>query len=353
VSSSQADDVRRGRANSAAGPARFQLTDLHRARIHCATAVTLSERGYAGTTVAQVVEAAKVSRSRFYELFRSCDDCIASLLDELAAYVSRELRARQVVELPWEERVREGLWVILSCLEQQPLLAEACVQHAAGAAGEAAARREEIIAALVREVDAGRDEPGPVQASPMTAEGVVGAAVRVVYSSLTSGAGGPAMTDLFRELTGLILLPYLGPAGTSLIQARPTPERLAFTEPSPLDAALDETLDGRDPLKGITMRLTHRTALALTAVAQNPGATNRMVADHAGIADPGQSSKLLARLERLGLIRNESVTETKWELNSWALTPAGRRVVQLFGTRTEEVRPAYQPVPVLVHSEAS
>ena len=116
--------------------------------------------------------------------------------------------------------------------------------------------------------------------------------------------------------------------------------------------ALDETLDGFDPLKGITMRLTHRTALALTAVAQNPGATNRTVADHAGITDPGQSSKLLARLERLGLIRNESVTETKWELNSWALTPAGRRVVQLFGPRTDDLLNGYQPVSVLAHSEA-
>jgi AcrR family transcriptional regulator len=353
MASSQADRVRRGRASSPAGPARFQLTDLHRARILSAAAVTLNERGYAGTTVALIVEAARVSRSRFYELFGSCDACIASLLDELAAHVRRELHRRGVAELPWEERIREGLWVILSCLEQQPVLARACIQHAASAGGEAASRREEIISALVREVDAGRDAPGSERVSPMTAEGVIGAAVRVLYSSLFAGAEGTSMSDMFNELTGLILLPYLGAAGTRVMQARPEPAPLALSERSPLDAAFDETLDGRDPLKGITMRLTHRTALALAAVAQNPGATNRTVADRAGIADPGQASKLLARLERLGLIRNESVTETKWELNSWSLTPSGSRVVQLFGARGDGLFATATPVAALITSEVS
>ncbi len=106
-----------------------------------------------------------------------------------------------------------------------------------------------------------------------------------------------------------------------------------MADSSPLGGALDTNAEATDPLKGIAIRLTHRTALALQAVSEQPGASNRGVARGAGITDPGQASKLLARLERLGLITNEAVADTKWELNSWTLTPAGSRVVQLLGSR--------------------
>ncbi len=41
------------------------------------------------------------------------------------------------------------------------------------------------------------------------------------------------------------------------------------------------------------MRLTYRTARVLEGVAGEPGISNRVVAEHAGISDPGQVSKLL------------------------------------------------------------
>ncbi len=139
MTSSQADQVRPRHASSeAAGPAiapRSQLADLHRARILSGTARTLDERGYSSTTVAMVIESARVSRSRFYELFSGSDACIVALLDELVGYVEHHLRQRQIGELPWDERVRQGLWVVLSCLEREPLLARACILHSVGVAG--------------------------------------------------------------------------------------------------------------------------------------------------------------------------------------------------------------------------
>jgi predicted transcriptional regulator len=61
----------------------------------------------------------------------------------------------------------------------------------------------------------------------------------------------------------------------------------------------------------------------LEGVAQEPGASNREVAVHAGIQDAGQVSKLLARLERLGLIANGSDSPRKGEPNAWKLTATG------------------------------
>jgi DNA-binding PadR family transcriptional regulator len=76
------------------------------------------------------------------------------------------------------------------------------------------------------------------------------------------------------------------------------------------------------------MRLTYRTVCVLEAAAECPGASNRVVGDHAGISDQGQISKLLARLERLGLLQNTGKHRPKGEANEWRLTSKGVRVTE-------------------------
>ena len=48
------------------------------------------------------------------------------------------------------------------------------------------------------------------------------------------------------------------------------------------------------------MRLTYRTVRVLGAVGEHPGASNREIAERAGISDQGQISKLLYAPGRLG-----------------------------------------------------
>ena len=57
----------------------------------------------------------------------------------------------------------------------------------------------------------------------------------------------------------------------------------------------------------LPIRATHRTTLVLRAIARAPYSNNREVAQAAGLADEGQTSKLLARLERQGVIENVGV----------------------------------------------
>jgi DNA-binding MarR family transcriptional regulator len=66
--------------------------------------------------------------------------------------------------------------------------------------------------------------------------------------------------------------------------------------------------------------------LVLRAVASQPGASNRQIGRDAGIQDQGQMSKLLARLERLGLIVNGSDGTTRGAPNAWKLTPSGVQI---------------------------
>ena len=90
-----------------------------------------------------------------------------------------------------------------------------------------------------------------------------------------------------------------------------------------------------DPFKDAGMRLTYRTMRVLSAIAEHPGSSNRQVADLAGLSDQGQTSKLLARLERLGMIVNEGLGQSKGEPNAWMLTPAGLQVTSRIGVQPD------------------
>jgi DNA-binding IclR family transcriptional regulator len=81
-----------------------------------------------------------------------------------------------------------------------------------------------------------------------------------------------------------------------------------------------------DPLRALETRLTYRTVRVLMAVAAHPGSSNRAVADGAGIKDQGQISKLLHRLERLGLIGNDGAGRLPGGPNAWRLTERGAQI---------------------------
>ena len=138
------------------------------------------------------------------------------------------------------------------------------------------------------------------------------------------------LAELHGELVGIVVLPYLGAAAARREQQQPAPE--------PTGAALEALLGaggaGEDGLAGLPMRLTYRTMRVLEGVARHAGASNRQVADHAGIADQGQVSKLLARLQRAGLLVNGSAGHSKGEPNAWSLTPKGETVAR--GIRVHE-----------------
>jgi DNA-binding MarR family transcriptional regulator len=76
------------------------------------------------------------------------------------------------------------------------------------------------------------------------------------------------------------------------------------------------------------MRITYRTLRVLGAIAEHSGASNRTIGEAADIYDQGQISKLLARLEGLGLVENVSGNDHKptGEPNAWRLTARGEEI---------------------------
>jgi DNA-binding MarR family transcriptional regulator len=160
------------------------------------------------------------------------------------------------------------------------------------------------------------------------ADGLVGAAFGIVYGRLLKGERAP-LTDLFGELMGMIVLPYLGPAIARNEQTRATPASSGPSEPG-VNRGHD-----RDPLADLPMRLTYRTARVLEVLSTCPGVSNRVVGERSGVFDQGQISRLLARLERLGLAVNTGEGHLRGEANAWTLTEIGARVVQNIGAHSE------------------
>ncbi len=302
---------------------RVQVEEIQRSRLLAAAAAVIDEVGYEQTSVQRITDRARVSRRTFYELFVNREECLVALLDEAAERVRRELEAASLEGLAWRERVRGGLWVMLSFLDAEPVLARICVVQSLHGGPEALEYREWLLARLAGVLDEGRREGSRGEGCTLvTAEGLVGGALGVVYARLRGGDRGP-LTGLLDELMGMIVLQYLGPRAARREQRRPAP----VVRPVSLDERVSLGAE-RDPLDEVDMRLTYRTARVLACIAERPGASNRVVAERAGVADPGQISKLLARLERLGLAVNSGGGYQSGEPNAWELTSLGDQVAR-------------------------
>jgi AcrR family transcriptional regulator/DNA-binding MarR family transcriptional regulator len=329
--------VARSRSGRGEAP-RARVVEIQRSRLLAAALGAIEELGYPRVTVAHIASRARVSRRTFYELFENREDCLLAALESVVETVREELARAGLDGLPWRERVRTGLWTILSFFEREPVLARVCVVQALRGGPRVLERRECVLSELARVVDAGRLESvKSVECPPVTAEGLVGAGFSIVYGRLLRGEHEP-LTGLLGELMGLIVLPYQGPVAARQEQARPLPAVVqgVTRAVSSVVAGGNGASGGSDPLAGVPMRLTYRTALVLEAIAQRPGVSNRIVAELAGVSDQGQISKLLSRLERLGLIENTGAGHVKGEPNAWSLTPLGRQVAQRLSTSTHD-----------------
>ncbi len=309
----------RGKAHPGAdGPPREHVTEIQRVRLLAAMAEVAAERGAGQASVAHVVARAGVSRRTFYDLFEDREDCFLAAFDEALAQAALTMLPAYEAPARWRERIRAALFALLVFCEEQPALARLCVVEALAAGPRPLERRAEIFDLLVCAVEEGRAErPARVpEPPPLAGEGVTGAVLSVIHRRLVAG-DREALTSLLGELMSAIVLPYLGGSAAQKELHKPAPSNKKRRRAS-----------HADPLEGLDMRITYRTVRALIAIGSTPGASNREVATAAGIQDQGQISKLLTRLEHLGLIHNDGSGHAKGAPNAWALTPRGLEVEQ-------------------------
>lgn len=305
---------------------RMRVCEIQRARILLAMSELVRERGAAGVTVAHVVLRSGVSRRTFYELFVDREDCFLAAFDSAIAAGRERVVAAYTSAAPWRERTRASLLAALEFLDAEPELGYLCVVGALSGGQRSLERRAEVLESLIDGLHEGRPDAKGAAVGRVVAEGVIGAVLSVIHARLVEQSLGRCrgpLIELLNPLMGIVVLPYLGSAAAQRESARPAPK------PEP------PARHHGDPLRGLDMRLTYRTVRVLLAIASTPAASNREVATAAGITDQGQISKLLARLQSLGLIQKTSGDHTRGERNAWSLTTKGHDV-----TATIQTQPA-------------
>jgi AcrR family transcriptional regulator/DNA-binding MarR family transcriptional regulator len=298
--------------------------EAQRSRMLRSAVEVIAEHGYGQMSVARVAGGAGVSRRTFYDFFVDREDCFLAVFDDAVSVLRESVLTACEGQRGWVSQTRAGLLALLLFLDEQRAMGSLLIVDGLKAGAKVQEQRGRILAQLSRALhEAGSQANGARELPPLTGEGLVGAVFSVIHNRLQAKDHGP-MVELLSPLMGMIVLPYLGPAAAQRELARPLPEHAAPREAR--RGAYEGAL--RDPLAKLQMRVTYRTLLVLNVIDERPGASNREIADAAGVSDQGQISKLLGRLERLGLIKNTGGVQPSGAPNQWHLTPKGQEAQQ-------------------------
>jgi AcrR family transcriptional regulator len=295
---------------------RAEILELLRSRIVAAAVATVEADGVRGLTIAKVTGRARVSHKAFYEVFLDCEDCFLAAFEQALQSARETAQVAYRAETGWRDGVRAAMLSVLALMERERGLARLCVVEALIAGPLVLDRRARVLKELTHAIEPAADARAAKQ--PLMAEAVVGGMVGLLHSRLLGEDAAP-LTDMLGPLMSMIAMAYVGHAAACEELNAPAATRAGDRPPSP-------SRGGRDLLAKLDMRFTYRTVRVLTAIAGTPGASNRQVAEDAGILDQGQMSKLLARLARLGLIDNENPRRIAGCANAWRLTALGEQV---------------------------
>lgn len=305
------------------GLGREHVADIQRARMLTAMTEVCAERGAGNVTVAHVVAHSGVSRRTFYEIFEDRQDCFLAAFDDGVARAFERATEAYDPSAKWQDRIRSALTALLRFFDERPAVGRLVVVESLGVGPHILERRRDVLAQVIAAVDQGRDVGRPAPGLPsLTAEGAVGAVFAVLYSRLVEGDASH-LIELVNPLMGMIVLPYLGSSA-----ARRELERSAPSQ------RMTDGSAASDPLADLGMRLTYRTVRVLMSVAAGPGSSNREIGVASGISDQGQISKLLSRLERLGLVENLGLTPGHGAPNAWGLTEKGVQIERVMSAET-------------------
>lgn len=315
---------RHGLSTGRSGAGGVHLTTVQRRRLLTAMVELAGEHGVGYATAARVSQRAGVSRKTFYDLFADSEECFLAAFEEAVLRIRYAIVQAAEGERKWMDRVRAGLIVLLEFFEDEPATGRLLIVEALRAGDRSLEHRREVLTEIIAIVEEGRLEARSGREPPaLTAEGIVGAVFSVVHARL-SDTGSRPLLELAGPLMATIVLPYLGPAAARREASRPT-----------LTRARDSTRGVRthgghatDVFNGLSIRITYRTARVLSAISEHPGASNRQIAQAAEITDEGQASRLLARLQRAGLIHNTGGASGSGEAKAWTLTNQGAGVQQ-------------------------
>jgi AcrR family transcriptional regulator len=187
----------------------------HRLRLMEGMAAAVNEKGYAATTIADIVRHSRVSKRTFYQHFADREACF------LACYeCGGELALRAVAEAAgrggrWPERVRAATRAYLTALQSRPDLTRTLLVEVHGAGPRALALRRAVLQRFARLlcdlVETGRrDHPELRELTPAMSTALVGGINELVLATVERG--GASRLDQLEETIAELVQSVLRPA---------------------------------------------------------------------------------------------------------------------------------------------
>jgi AcrR family transcriptional regulator len=214
---------------------RAQVATNQRQRLLEGMIEAIGSKGYAASTVSDVIKRAGVSRKAFYEHFANKEECFLSAYDTIAVRGQRALTEafHRAEGLP--DNAREALAELYDLASERPDALRVLMVEVAAVGPGGIERRERLAAdyeSFLREILGLPPGPGPIP-NPVL-RGVVGGLLHVLYGHLHRGERGHVHK----------LVPALASWATSYWPAPPTMMKLVDATPQELH--LDLT-GGRAP----------------------------------------------------------------------------------------------------------
>ncbi len=181
---------------------REEVVFSQRLRMLTAIGMAVAEKGYAKTTVADVIGGAGVSRETFYEHFANKEACFLAAFDAgVEAILATMREALGSEEDPPLERLDRAIVAYLRTMASGPPFARAFMVEIYAVGPEAVARRMELLQRFADIVAAVLDARG--EDDRFACEAIVAAVSTMVTGRIATGKDGD-LTDLHEPLMRLI-----------------------------------------------------------------------------------------------------------------------------------------------------
>jgi len=135
-----------------------------------ALAACVAEKGYAATTIADIVSLAHVSKRTFYEHFSSKEECLLALYEHVTAGLMKIIRSSGNPRERFPKQIAQGVAAFLSALDSMPQFSLTLLVEMQGAGERAFRMRQETLrgfaGTLVELVAAAR--PANPEIGPLT-----------------------------------------------------------------------------------------------------------------------------------------------------------------------------------------
>lgn len=190
----------------AAGAESLEAHD-HAERAIRAFAVVAAEKGYAATTIDEVVAQAGMSATTFYDNFSGKEDIVMAAIDSAGAQMVAAALPPFDRAATWPHGIRAAFGAVFNFLASRPSLAQLTMKEIYAAGPAAMQRRVEAMRPLRAMIEQGQERSST--APPIAPELIAGGVATLAYRTIRD-SGPETLPALAPLATYITLAPYLG-----------------------------------------------------------------------------------------------------------------------------------------------